>query len=178
MTVADIQKATLGPIIGAIPAIRTATGEANAEMTLAEEAIEKTRANLMQQFGKPGGKVVMVTSALTDEGRTFLPRELSLSFARGGAQTLLVDFDLRMPTTDGLQLLEWVRSRPELARLKVMIITADDDPDDIMRVRAAGADGYFTKYPSAAKLAAILANIVPESVNLALASSARRGRAI
>jgi capsular exopolysaccharide synthesis family protein len=97
MSVADVQKATLGPILGAIPAIRTATGEPTPEMALAEEAIEKTRANLMQQFARPGGKVVMITSALMDEGRTFLARELSLSFARAGGQTLLVDFDLRMP---------------------------------------------------------------------------------
>jgi capsular exopolysaccharide synthesis family protein len=98
LTVADVQKATLGPVIGAIPAVQSATGEPTADMALAEEAIEKTRANLLQQFGKPGGRVVMITSALTDEGRTFLARELSLSFARAGAQTLLVDFDLRMPT--------------------------------------------------------------------------------
>jgi len=98
MSVADVQKATLGPILGAIPALRTITGEPTPEMALAEEAIEKTRANLMQQFGNPGGKVVLITSALTDEGRTFLARELALSFARAGGQTLLVDFDLRLPT--------------------------------------------------------------------------------
>ncbi len=98
MSVADVQKATLGPIVGAIPAVRTATGEPTSEMALAEEAIEKTRANLLQQFGRPGGKVILVTSALTDEGRTFLARELSLSCARAGGQTLLVDFDLRIPT--------------------------------------------------------------------------------
>jgi capsular exopolysaccharide synthesis family protein len=97
MSLADIQKATLGPILGAIPSVNTATGEPTPDMALAEEAIEKTRANLMQQFGRPGGKVIMVTSALTDEGRTFMARELSLSFARAGGQTLLVDFDLRMP---------------------------------------------------------------------------------
>jgi polysaccharide biosynthesis transport protein len=97
MSVADVQKATLGPIVGAIPAVRTATGEPTREMALAEEAIEKTRANLMQQFARPGGKVILITSALTDEGRTFLARELSLSFARAGGQTLLVDFDLRTP---------------------------------------------------------------------------------
>ena len=39
----------------------------------------------------------MVTSALADEGRTFLARELALSFARAGGQTILVDFDLRAP---------------------------------------------------------------------------------
>jgi polysaccharide biosynthesis transport protein len=97
MSVADVQKATLGPVIGAIPAVRIASGQPTGELALAEEAIEKTRANLIQQFGNPGGKVVLVTSALTDEGRTFLARELALSFGRAGGQTLLVDFDLRAP---------------------------------------------------------------------------------
>ena len=97
MTVADVQKATLGPVIGAIPAIRTTAGLPTGELALAEEAIEKTRANLIQQFGTSGGKVVLVTSTLTDEGRFFLARELALSFGRAGGQTLLVDFDLRAP---------------------------------------------------------------------------------
>ena len=97
MSVADVQKATLGPVIGAIPAVRTAGGQPTGDLALAEEAIEKTRANLIQQFGTTGGKVVLVTSALTDEGRTFLARELALSFGRAGGQTLLVDFDLRAP---------------------------------------------------------------------------------
>jgi capsular exopolysaccharide synthesis family protein len=96
LSLADVQKATLGPVIGAIPAVRF--GQPGGDLALAEEAIEKTRANLIQQFGRPGGKVVMVTSALTDEGRTFLARELALSFARAGGQTLLVDFDLRAPS--------------------------------------------------------------------------------
>jgi polysaccharide biosynthesis transport protein len=98
MSVTDIQKATLGPILGAIPAVHTATDQPTPELALAEEAIEKTRANLMQQFSRPGGKIVLVTSALLDEGRTFLARELALSFARAGSQTLLVDFDLRNPS--------------------------------------------------------------------------------
>jgi capsular exopolysaccharide synthesis family protein len=98
MSVSDVQKATLSPILGAVPAVRTVTGQPTRELAMAEEAIEKVRANLMQQFGQPGPKVVLVTSALADEGRTFLARELALSFARAGGQTLLVDFDLRNPT--------------------------------------------------------------------------------
>jgi Mrp family chromosome partitioning ATPase len=99
MSVADVQKATLGPVLGAVPAVHSPTGQPSAEqLALAEEAIEKARANLMQQFATPGGKVVLVTSALGDEGRTFLARELALSFARAGAQTLLADFDLRAPS--------------------------------------------------------------------------------
>jgi capsular exopolysaccharide synthesis family protein len=97
MSVGDVQKTTLGPVLGAIPAVQTATGEPTADLGLAEEAIEKVRANLVQQFGTPGGKVILVTSATGDEGRSFLSRELAMSFARAGGQTLLVDFDLRRP---------------------------------------------------------------------------------
>ena len=97
--------------------------------------------------------------------------------AEQGGRFGIAFFDLRMPTTDGLQLLTWVRSRPELARLKVIIITADNDPGEIQRVRAAGADGYFTKYPSAPKLAAILANIVPGLVASSDGAGSNQSRA-
>ncbi len=70
-------------------------------------------------------------------------------------------FDLRMPLCDGLQLLEWARSRSELAQMKIVMITGDEDPDLIMQARDLGADGFFSKYPRAGKLAAIISNIAP-----------------
>lgn len=97
MSVADIQKATIGPILGAVPQVNPAAGP-TLDLALAEEAIEKVRMGLMQQFGEPGGKTIVVTSAIGDEGRTFLARELALSFARSGGRTLLADFDLRSPS--------------------------------------------------------------------------------
>lgn len=70
-------------------------------------------------------------------------------------------FDLRMPSVDGLQLLEWVRARPELGHIKIIMVTGDNDPEMIGRARELGADGFFSKYPRAPKLAAILADIAP-----------------
>jgi polysaccharide biosynthesis transport protein len=98
MCMEDVRKATLGPMLGAIPQIDPTATEPTPEMALAEEAIEKMRANLQQQFGRAGSRVVCVTSAVAEEGRTFLARELSLSYARAGYRTLLVDFDLRTPS--------------------------------------------------------------------------------
>ena len=97
MTVGDVQRATLGPILGAIPRVETATGRPTPDLALAEEGIEKVRANLMLQFGRPSGKVIVIASAVGDEGRPFFARELALSFARAGGRTLLADFDLRTP---------------------------------------------------------------------------------
>jgi polysaccharide biosynthesis transport protein len=160
MTVADVQKATLGPILGAIPQVRTATGEPTADLALAEEAIEKTRSNLMQQFGKPGGKVVVLTSALGDEGRTFLARELALSFARSGGRTLLADFDLRAPVLHEMfevpndagfcQLLSGEADLPSAARVL---------PYGIAFLPAGPWNDVTRQYLSAARIAAVVAEL-------------------
>ena len=82
--------------------------------------------------------------------------------AEKGPSICVVFLDLRMPDVDGLMLLTWVREQPNLAHLKIVMITGDDDPEHIDSARRRGADGYFTKYPSAPKLAAILSGIAPE----------------
>ena len=160
MTVAAVQKATLGPILGAIPQVRTATGEPTPDLALAEEAIEKTRSNLMQQFGKPGGKVVVLTSALGDEGRTFLARELALSFARAGGRTLLADFDLRAPVLHEMfevpndagfcQLLSGEADLPSAARVL---------PYGIAFLPAGPWNDVVRQYLSAARIAAVVAEL-------------------
>ncbi|HVK11876.1 MAG TPA: hypothetical protein VM597_24095 [Gemmataceae bacterium] len=160
MSVADVQKATLGPILGAIPQVRTATGEPTPDLALAEEAIEKTRSNLMQQFGKPGGKVVVLTSALGDEGRTFLARELALSFARAGGRTLLADFDLRAPVLHDMfevpnecgfcQLLSGEADLPSAARVL---------PYGIAFLPAGPWSDVVRQYLSAARIAAAVAEL-------------------
>jgi polysaccharide biosynthesis transport protein len=186
LTVAEVQKATLGPVLGAIPAVRSATGQPTAELALAEEGIEKTRANLMQQFGTPGGKVVLVTSALTDEGRSFLARELALSFARAGGQTLLADFDLRTPglhaifevpnETGFCELLAGQTDLPTAARIL---------PYGIALLPAGQWTDMVRQHLSAERIAAVLAElrarfdyvIVNAHPILAVAETALAGRA-
>lgn len=102
MSLADVQKATIAPILGAIPSVNPQADYPTPEMALAEEAIEKVRGNLLHQFGRAGGKVIMVTSPVTDDGHSFMSRELALSFARAGARTILVDFNLRSPSLHDL----------------------------------------------------------------------------
>lgn len=92
LSLADVQKAVLGPIAGVLPA-RIGAGD-----DIVAEAVEKTRSHLMQQFAVPGGKVVAVTSALNEEGKAYLAAQLAESFARAGSRTLLIDFDLRTPS--------------------------------------------------------------------------------
>jgi two-component system, OmpR family, alkaline phosphatase synthesis response regulator PhoP len=53
--------------------------------------------------------------------------------------------DIMMPEMDGLELLEHVRQSPELARLPVILLTAQSSDRDITRGYAKGTDLYLTK---------------------------------
>ncbi len=94
MSLADVQRSVLGPMAGILPP-RSDQSPASAA---AGEAIEKTRTHLLQQFGRPGGKVIAVTSALTEEGKAYLAWKFAENVSVSGGRTLLVDFDLRSPS--------------------------------------------------------------------------------
>ncbi|MGC4092420.1 MAG: PAS domain S-box protein [Polyangiaceae bacterium] len=67
-------------------------------------------------------------------------------------QALLLD--LVMDAPDGYAVLAFVRSRPELKDLPVVVLTALDSDEEIARVFAAGADDYVHKPFRAAELVA------------------------
>jgi len=53
--------------------------------------------------------------------------------------------DLNMPGLDGLTLLDRIRNEDQLARLPIIIITADSDLQTRMKALGAGADDYLAK---------------------------------
>jgi DNA-binding response OmpR family regulator len=57
----------------------------------------------------------------------------------------LVLLDVNMPRMDGFQVCHALKSDPETAEIKVVILTARSDESDVARGRAAGADDYFSK---------------------------------
>lgn len=63
--------------------------------------------------------------------------------AKGLPDVLLLDVVLS--DADGFDILAGVRRHPKLALLPVIMLTAKDDPADISRGLALGADGYATK---------------------------------
>ena len=97
LSLADVQKATLGPVVGVVPGSGSGQGVAPADSLAVAEALEKVRGMLLQQFDRPGSKLILVSSALRDEGKAFLAWQLAESFSRTGTKTVLVDFDLRTP---------------------------------------------------------------------------------
>lgn len=57
----------------------------------------------------------------------------------------LVLLDLRMPKTDGLQVLQHVKSDPELAIIPVVVVTSSGQREDVEAAYALGTNSYVTK---------------------------------
>ncbi len=57
----------------------------------------------------------------------------------------LVLLDIMMPGIDGLEVLERIRRGHEMARLPVIMATAKDQSDDVVRALRLGANDYVTK---------------------------------
>ncbi len=53
--------------------------------------------------------------------------------------------DIRMPKVDGVQVLERLKSDPELCRIPVTMLTTTDDPREIDRCHRLGCNNYITK---------------------------------
>lgn len=60
--------------------------------------------------------------------------------------------DWNMPNLDGLQLLKTIRQEPELAKLPVLMVTAEAKRENIIAAAQAGANGYIVKPFTAATL--------------------------
>jgi CheY-like chemotaxis protein len=57
----------------------------------------------------------------------------------------LVLLDIRLPGMDGLEVLVWIRSQPDLKNLKVFVWTDVGQPDLLDRATRAGADRFVPK---------------------------------
>jgi CheY-like chemotaxis protein len=76
--------------------------------------------------------------------------------------------DIRMPGMDGLEFLKWLRAQPSLAQVHAVMLSTSEHPSDLERARELGADGYLVKYPSAHKIATLLAHILDKPLPLNL----------
>jgi CheY-like chemotaxis protein len=57
----------------------------------------------------------------------------------------LVLLDLKMPGTDGFEVLEWARAEADLKRLLIVVFTSSDLQADIDRAYELGANSYLVK---------------------------------
>ena len=97
-------------LVGTVPGwSRSAFGRSSAYgqadhrwQSLLQESVDSTRTMLLHAAQEQKLRIVMITSAVGSEGKTSLSCHLAASMARGGQRTLLIDWDLRNPSTHRL----------------------------------------------------------------------------
>jgi polysaccharide biosynthesis transport protein len=105
----DVSKRLKIPVMGAVPMIPAmvmrrlgdSTKKSQLWRTRFTEAVDGVAARLLRKAECEQTRVVLITSALSGEGKTTLATQLAMSLARAHRNTVLVDFDLRQPTLDG-----------------------------------------------------------------------------
>lgn len=65
--------------------------------------------------------------------------------ASAGGQISAIVTDLNLPSMDGFELIERVRSDTRTARLPIVVVSGDSDPRTPERIHRLGADAYFGK---------------------------------
>jgi len=72
--------------------------------------------------------------------------------AVGGGGICALVTDLHLPLMDGFELIELLRSDSRTARLPIVVISGDSDPNTPERLYRLGANAYFGKPYSPAKV--------------------------
>lgn len=118
-TYEDVESLTKLPIIGSIPLERklgdseiVVQGNNNVVMS---EAFREIRTNLKFILNKNEDKVILVTSTLLEEGKTFIASNLAVSLAFLGKKVLIIGMDIRNPQLANIFDLE--KDKPGLTQL-------------------------------------------------------------
>jgi len=95
-----------------------------------------------------------------DDGQTALP-----ILQAGGIEFLVTDWN--MPGMPGLDLLKAVRADPKLAKLPVLMLTAEAKREQIIEAAQAGVNGYVIKPFTAVTLKEKIDKILEQRANAA-----------
>ncbi|MDP9108714.1 MAG: chemotaxis response regulator CheY [Pseudomonadota bacterium] len=104
----------------------------------------------------------IVRNLLKELGYTNVDEAEDGSMALSKLRSEQFDFvisDWNMPVMDGLTMLQQIRADPALAKLPVLMVTAEAKKENIIAAAQAGANGYVVKPFTAATLDEKLAKI-------------------
>jgi len=80
------------------------------------------------------------------------------------AEALAIDLvllDVHLPDLNGLEVCRALRANPRSATVRIVMLTAAAQQDDVMRGLAAGADDYLTKPFSPVRLLSLVDRLLP-----------------
>jgi CheY-like chemotaxis protein len=100
---------------------------------------------LRQAFCKAGLEKVLKAARNGDEAIEYLSGRGAYSDRTRFPLPFLVLLDLKMPGTDGFEVLQWARSQPQLKRLLIVVLTSSELQADVDRAYELGANSYLVK---------------------------------
>lgn len=83
----------------------------------------------------------------------------------------LIFLDIRLPKRTGHEVLEWIRSQPELRNLPVVVLTTSKEPTDISRAYSLGVTSYLRKIPELVEFGQAVRVILKYWLELNIASA-------
>ena len=89
--------------------------------------------------------VTLMLKLLNCEARHFLNARLAAKAVLDGSQPDLVILDINMPEVNGIMMLEFIRQRPEVQNLPVIMLSSEATDLQIDEAINKGADAYVTK---------------------------------
>lgn len=97
----DVERLTNVSIIGDVPLNDSEDKHAIAvrenDNDIMAETFRSLRTNLLFMLGDPDRKVILVTSTMSGEGKTFIASNLAVSLALLGKKVIIVGLDIRKP---------------------------------------------------------------------------------
>ena len=114
------------------------------DVVLLERAFSKWGGHGAIQFVHDGQEVIDYLTEATSDG------------PHGRSVPGLLLLDLKMPRVNGFEVLEWLKQQPRLRSLLVVVFSSSDDPSDIRKAYALGANSYVVKPQDAAGLSTVV----------------------
>lgn len=84
----------------------------------------------------------------------------------GGKKPDLIILDVNMPEVSGLDMLEFLRRRPESKDLPIIMLSSQSDDDTISKALSLGADTYILKPVTVEELEKAMATAFYKHINL------------
>lgn len=100
---------------------------------------------LKRAFEKAGMRNAIKTVRDGQQAIAYLRGEGGYANRERFPMPFLVLLDLRMPGTNGFEVLQWIRSEAELKRLLVVVLTSSNLQSDVDRAYELGANSYLVK---------------------------------
>jgi len=96
-------------------------------------------------FRKSGAPVTLQVVNDGEQAVRYLSAEGPYSNRKTFPRPSLVLLDLKLPRRSGLEVLSWVRSREDLRRLPIVMLTSSSQPNDVNRAYDLMANSYLVK---------------------------------